>query len=85
MKATYMEENGLWFVKYNNQITGGRYDTQETAKYAASKLSLTEMDELWFNVYKDYTESQLKGGIDPTVSITKAMIDNFLIDKSLPL
>lgn len=82
MKVTYMKENGLWFVKYNNQITGGRYDSQETAEYANSKLTMSEMDELWFSVYKDFSESQLKNGIDSNLSITIGMIDKFISDKN---
>lgn len=78
MEYTYYNSNNLWFIKVDGQISGGRYDTEATAKYAAEKLTLDQMDQVWLEKYKDSTRETLSTGLDPSVVISTPDIEAYL-------
>ncbi|HIH5060885.1 TPA: hypothetical protein ACYSCR_000381 [Klebsiella oxytoca] len=43
----YIKSGSMWFIKCNHEFIGGRYDSQQTATYAAENLDLPDMDEVW--------------------------------------
>lgn len=78
MEYTYYNSSNLWFIKVDGQISGGRYDSETAAKYAAEKLTLEQMDQVWLEKYKDSTRETLSTGLDPSVVISTTDIDAFL-------
>ncbi len=72
-EVEYVVEDSMWFIKYRHVITGGRYDSQETAQYAAETLTVDDMDILWMD--KVIKNPSKKGS---EVLISRQDIDEFL-------
>lgn len=47
VNVEYIQSGQMWFIQYQHEFVGGRYDSQEVAMFAVENLSLPDMDEVW--------------------------------------